>query len=177
MVAGHELFGHGSGKLIYRDEKTGKCPMKVADPLNPSEFITSCYEKGDSYTPKFGDISSSYEECRADLSGLWLSTYPEMYSLFNWNAANSSDLLYLNLLHEARKGILGMQSSYNADQKKWKQAHTQGAFVISQFILQNQKTEVLKIVNTTKDDFYIEVNKTNLMTEGHELIGQLLHAL
>ena len=84
MVAGHELFGHGSGKLIYKDEKTGKCPISYPDPLNTSNLINTCYEKGDSYTPMFGDISSSYEECRADLSGLWLSAFPEAYSIFSW---------------------------------------------------------------------------------------------
>lgn len=103
----------------------------MADPLDKTKTINSCYEKGDSYTPMFGDISSSYEECRADLSGLWLSAFPEVYSIFNWNDKNHTDLLYLNLIHEVRKGILGIQSSYNAEQKKWKQAHTQGAFVIT----------------------------------------------
>ena len=100
-----------------------------------------------------------------------------MYKEFNWTESNSTDLLYLNLLHEVRKGILGMQSSYNAEEKKWKQAHTQGAFVITQFILQNQDRKVLQIVNSTKgDDFRIILDKENLRREGHRLIGKLLNA-
>ena len=47
MVAGHELFGHGSGKLIYRGDD-GKCPMKFKDPVDGSIFET-CYEKGETY--------------------------------------------------------------------------------------------------------------------------------
>ena len=120
QVAGHELFGHGSGKEIYRDEKTGKCPISLADPLKPSEKISSCYEKGESYGSKFGDFSSSYEECRADLSGLYLGLYPEMYKTFNWTVLNNTDQLWLSLLQEARKGILGMQSSFNEESQKWK---------------------------------------------------------
>ena len=42
MVAGHELFGHGSGRLIYRG-KDGKCPLKLTDPVDGSTF-ESCYE-------------------------------------------------------------------------------------------------------------------------------------
>lgn len=66
-----------------------------------------------------------------------MSILPEMYGVFAWNASNSSSLLALSVLQEVRKGILGLQSSYNHEQHKWKQAHTQGAFVIAQFILQN----------------------------------------
>jgi dipeptidyl-peptidase-3 len=78
------LFGHGSGKIIYRDETTGKCPLSIPDPLDTSQMISTCYEKGESYESKFGDISTSYEECRADLSGLYLSNFPEMYKIFGW---------------------------------------------------------------------------------------------
>ena len=70
LVAGHELFGHGSGKLLYRG-KDGKCPLKVKVPVDGS-IIDSCYEKGENYQSRFGEFSSSYEECRADLSGLYL---------------------------------------------------------------------------------------------------------
>lgn len=68
-------------------------------------------------------------------------------------------------------------SSYNEDQHKWKQAHTQGAWVISKFIMENQKEEVLKITNKTAHDFVISINKENIEKEGHELIGKLLNAI
>ena len=114
-MAGHELFGHGSGKLIYRDQKTGKCPLSIADPLNPSEMISTCYEKGETYSSRFGDISTSFEECKADITGLFLSAFPEMYTVFNWDKTNSSDLQLMSMLAEVRKGILGMASSYNEE--------------------------------------------------------------
>jgi dipeptidyl-peptidase-3 len=129
MVAGHELFGHGSGRLIYADDE-GKCPQKFKDPLSGEEF-ESCYQKGETYSSRFGEFSSSYEECRADLSGLHLQIYPEVYALGNWAANNVTDLFWLNLDQQVRKGILGIPSSYSFDKQKWKQAHTQGAWVIT----------------------------------------------
>jgi len=84
MVAGHELFGHGSGKLIYR-QKDGKCPMAFTDPMNGESFA-SCYEEGgEDYKTRFGEFSSSYEECRADLSGLYLAVQKNMYAVFDYN--------------------------------------------------------------------------------------------
>jgi dipeptidyl-peptidase-3 len=134
QVAGHELFGHGSGKLIYRDEN-GKCPITAAAPVEPEKMLNTCYEKGDTYSSRFGDIGTSFEECRADLSGLWLEKFPEMYQTFNWTAENNKILRWSSMLQEARKGLLGLESSYNDHKHRWNQAHTQGAYVISQFIM------------------------------------------
>jgi hypothetical protein len=82
------------------------------------------------------------------------------------------------MLQEARKGILGLDSSYNEEKKRWNQAHTQGAYVITQYIMQNQKSDIIslhfKVNDRGRDDFFIEVNKTNFLNEGHELIGKLL---
>lgn len=135
QVAGHELFGHGSGRSIYADKKTGKCNLTLTTPIDPHHKISTCYAQGESYSTKFKDIGTSYEECRADLAGLWLQNYEEMYELFNWTKSEAKNYRWASMLQEARKGILGLESSYNAEKQRWNQAHTQGAYVITQFIM------------------------------------------
>ena len=68
-VACHELLGHGVGKLIYRNADGSASTF--TDPVN-GETFTSCYEEGETWNGKFGSISASYEECRADTCGYFL---------------------------------------------------------------------------------------------------------
>jgi len=119
-VACHELLGHGSGKLIYRDPD-GTCP-KFTDPIT-GETFESCYEAGETWNTKFGKISTSYEECRADTCGFYLCTLPEVYSLFGFQDHEVDLLLWVNVMNQFRKGILGI-TLYNPETKKWGQAHT-----------------------------------------------------
>lgn len=71
-----------------------------------------------------------------------------------------------------RKGILGLQL-FNAENNKWGQAHTQGAYVLAQYLYQNQKSEIIRF-EVTDDDMLIHLNKDNLWTEGRELITKFL---
>ena len=75
-VACHELLGHGVGKLIY--EKS-----KFIDPITNEEFESN-YEKDETWNTKFGAISTSYEECRADTCGFYLCTLKDVYDLFGF---------------------------------------------------------------------------------------------
>ena len=58
QVGGHELLGHGSGKLLYSEGAT--------NPIT-GQPITSWYEKGQSYDGVFSAMGSSFEECRAEV--------------------------------------------------------------------------------------------------------------
>lgn len=69
-VACHELLGHGTGKLIYRD-KDGQA-YKFKDPYTGID-VESCYEEGETWNGRFGAISTSFEECRADTAGFFLA--------------------------------------------------------------------------------------------------------
>ena len=129
-VACHELLGHGVGKLIYRNAD-GTCPS-FTDPVN-GETFESCYEAGETWNGKFGAISTSYEECRADTCGFFLCQLPEVYTLFGWEASQIDIMLWCSLMNQFRKGVLGLQL-YNAETKKWGQAHTQGAYVLTQYL-------------------------------------------
>ena len=68
-VGCHELLGHGTGRLLYRNEDGSS--HTFTDPLN-GETFESCYEKGETYNEKLGEISTSYEECRADSTSYFL---------------------------------------------------------------------------------------------------------
>jgi dipeptidyl-peptidase-3 len=171
-VACHELLGHGVGKLIYRNPD-GTCE-KYTDPIN-GEVFESCYEEGEVWNIKFGSISSSYEECRADTCGFYLCTYKEVYELFGFEKQEVDTMLWVNVMSQLRKGILGLPL-YNPETNKWGQAHTQGAFVFVMWILRNQKTKIVDI-ELKDDEFFIHLDQALLVTEGKELIRDLLIVL
>lgn len=170
-VACHELLGHGVGKLLYRNEDG--TANQFTDPITGEQF-ESCYEKGDTWNTKFGQISASYEECRADTCGFYLCTLKEVYSLFGFEDHEVEDMLWVNVMNQFRKGILGL-TLYNPEAKKWGQAHTQGAFVFAMWIYKNQKSKIVDFeIIGDNEDFRILLDKDNLVKEGKELIRQLL---
>ena len=104
-VACHELLGHGVGKLTYR-AADGSAP-EFEDPINGEKF-TCCYEEGETWNGKFGSISTSYEECRADTCGFFLAALPEVYTLFGFTEEEVPDMIWTNVMNQLRKGTLGL---------------------------------------------------------------------
>lgn len=119
-VGCHELLGHGTGKNIYRNEDG--TASTFTDPLT-GETFESCYEKEDVWSTRFGQISSSYEECRADTCSFFLCTLKEVYSLFDFEDHEVDTMLWVNVMNHFRKGVIGL-TCYNPETKKWGQAHT-----------------------------------------------------
>ena len=179
-VALHELIGHGSGKLFYSDEN-GKLNFdpETTKNLLTGEKVTSHYKHGETWNEKFGKISCSYEECRADTCGIYLGFEPEAYKIFGFSKDTIRDAMSATVLNHMRKAVLGLKL-YNPDLQKWGQAHTQGAFVFLSFILKNQnpKEKVLDIMlSAEEDDFLFVLNRDRLMTQGREIVGELLKHL
>jgi dipeptidyl-peptidase-3 len=95
-VACHELLGHGVGKLIYRN--ADGTSHKFTDPINGEEY-ESCYEEGDTWNTRFGAISASYEECRADTCGFYLCVLKDVYPLFGFEDHEVDQMLWVNVMN------------------------------------------------------------------------------
>ena len=82
QVGLHELLGHGSGKLL-RKEADGSLnyPSSLINPLDGLQ-VSKMYEPGETYDSKFTRLGSSYEECRAECVGLFLSTDKDVLNIF-----------------------------------------------------------------------------------------------
>ncbi len=78
QVGLHELFGHGSGKLLIRN-KNGELnfPSDLVNPLT-GKHIDKFYEANETYDAKFSSFGSSYEECKAECVALYLSCYNDV---------------------------------------------------------------------------------------------------
>jgi dipeptidyl-peptidase-3 len=165
-VACHELLGHGTGKLFRRNEK-GEFNFDVENLVNPltNERIEKWYEENETYESKFTDVARSLEELRADLCGLYFTFFREVHEIFEFNETLYKDTIYSLWLLYIRKGILGL-NLYNDEVKRWGQAHTQGAWIFVQFLLENQMSgqEILTInLEEDKKTFSINLNKYLLL--------------
>jgi dipeptidyl-peptidase-3 len=82
-VVFHELFGHGTGKLL-QEAADGAHNFDLARlPVSPltGEPIDSWYKPGETWTSVFQDIATSVDECRAECIGAYLMSEPDLLAL------------------------------------------------------------------------------------------------
>lgn len=138
QVAIHELLGHGSGKLL---KETGPGALNfdqeaVRHPITGGK-VEKWYKEGETWDGKFGAISSSYEECRAECVGIYLCTVASILSLFGHSCGEGEvvDVIYGNWLIMVRAGLLALEFFTPAN-NQWRQAHMQARYVILRVLLE-----------------------------------------
>jgi len=139
--------------MTLEKEKSSTQLLAQKWPLSTSKFTKlqliplltlTTSRPSETYSMKFAGFSSSYEECRAECVGLYLSDYDDMvsifgyhgltpcvvavclYSLILWNltGAEAEDLKYVNWLNMVRAGLVALEF-YNPETRKHGQAHMQ----------------------------------------------------
>jgi dipeptidyl-peptidase-3 len=175
QVGLHEMLGHGSGKLLTassgslnynRDDL--KAWIEKYDWIKPTH-----YKEGESYRTVFTDISSSFEECRAECVALHLSVYDEVLKIF-CESHMCDDILYTNWLHMVHSGIKGLQS-YSPDSSKWTQAHSQARFTILQVLLEVKDfVTITHGIQNDKPYFTVTINRDLIKTTAYQAISDFL---
>lgn len=82
-VVFHELFGHGTGKLLQQFED-GTSNFNIEQPpmnLSTGEPIDTWYKPEETFTGIFQDIATSVDECRAECVGAYLMSEKDLLAL------------------------------------------------------------------------------------------------
>ena len=130
QVGIHELLGHGSGKLlgVQADGSLNFDPEAVD--------VKSWYAQGETWSSKFGSLSSAMEECRAEACGLYLCVDPEVLSIFGHQSEEEqAKIVHANWLSMVRAGLRGLEF-YSPDAAKWRQAHMHARHVLLRVLLE-----------------------------------------
>lgn len=165
-VGSHELIGHGTGKLFIE----GEFDAGIVNPLT-GKPVTSWYKKGESYSSRFGQLSSAYEECRAECVALLLSTMDEMYDIFGISDQGERDnLMYISWLSMIRAGLASC-FAYDMKKSRWTQAHSQARYVIYRVL--NEVSGFIRI-DMEDNNFVIHLDRKIIKGQGLNALNRFL---
>lgn len=111
-TAVHELFGHGTGKLLAESAPgVLNYEEKPVSPLT-GQVIESHYALGQTWTGVFGKLAATVEECRAILVSEYLMDDKEMLAVFGY-----TDSTYITA--EDRAYSILSPSRLNSSARDW----------------------------------------------------------
>lgn len=170
QVGLHELLGHGSGKILkYEDNGCLNFASTLLNPLT-GEAPKTFYMSGDTYDSKFGALSSTYEECRAEAVGLYLSLDPKVLRIFGYDGKVAEDIAYVNWLSLVWAGAGRALETWDP-KRGWLQAHSQARFVITRVLI---KAGVVTVSEIDNNNLLISLDRTAIYGAGRNAISQFL---
>lgn len=175
QVGLHELLGHGTGKLF---KQTGPNAYNfdrdnVINPLLDSK-VDKFFLKGETYDSKFGSLGSTYEECRAEAVGLYLSLEKEILSIFGHEGQVAEDIIYVNWLSLLWSGFAKAFEMYQPSTQTWSQAHSQARYVLLRVCLEAGEDFVNVIETEEGKNLRMIVDRSKIFTVGKKAIGDFL---
>ncbi|KFY97748.1 hypothetical protein V500_01932 [Pseudogymnoascus sp. VKM F-4518 (FW-2643)] len=160
-IALHEVFGHGTGKLLSETSE-GEYNFDIAEPpLNPltGKPITSWYKIGERTSSVFGDMDMSIEESLGYTDD---------------SAITANDLIYNLYLSFGQLGITALDS-YQPEDTKWTQAHDRARFGIMRLLLTTNK--IMSLTWHDPDTVSISIDRTKIATDAKAAIADLMMKL
>lgn len=178
QVGLHELLGHGTGKYFRQigPDTFNFDRNKVINPLNGGR-IDKFFQKGETYDSKFGAMGSSYEECRAEAVGLYLSLEKDVLKIFGYQGSIADDIIYVNWLSLLWSGFAKAFEMYQPAIKTWSQAHAQARYVLLRVCLEAGENFV-NVVETEKGkNLRMTIDRTKICTVGKTAVRNFLMKL
>ncbi|KAJ5058664.1 peptidase family M49-domain-containing protein [Bipolaris maydis] len=174
----HELFGHGTGRMMV-EESEGKFNFDIHNPpVSPltGKPITTWYKLGQTWTGQFGDLATTVDECRAELVGAYLMDDVELLELLGYDENSeitAADLTYNIYLQLGTDGLRGL-ANFNVEQKKWGQAHSRAHFAILKCLLTDSDGCVTVEHNAQSKSLIVRVDRSKIISHGKPALGRML---
>ncbi|KAF9883975.1 hypothetical protein FE257_002416 [Aspergillus nanangensis] len=174
----HEILGHGTGRFLTESTPGNFNFDPETPPINPlsGKPIKTWYRPGQTWTGVFEDLSTTVDECRAELVGAYLIDEPEILKLFGYTEEGDikwEDLVYNMYLQLGVDGLRGLEN-YNPTTQKWGQAHSRAHYAMLRHLLRDSNGLYSIICDPIEMKLAVKVDRSRVIQDGKPSLGRML---